>query len=181
MTSQKMDHCCPADEHLPILCNSRMLKKPRRSNRNERKSSMMALRLPLSLGTGLIALTVLSGIGRAAVTEDNFVSRTTGDLVALCSAAPTDRLYTAAVNFCHGFGAGTYGVLAAAQQADPNLKLFCAPPEMTRSDAVAAFVTWAGGKPERTAQPAIDGVAAFLIETYPCPKGTTAAPTRRMQ
>jgi hypothetical protein len=165
---------------MPIFGNSRTPTNSRRSNRNERKNSMMALRVPVSLGAGLIALTVLPGIGRAAVTEDNFISRTTGDLVALCSAAPTDRLYTAAVNFCYGFGAGTYGVLAAAQRADPNLKLFCAPPELTRNEAVAAFVTWAGGRPERTVQPAIDGVTAFLTETYPCPKATTA-PTGRMK
>ena len=80
---------------------------------------MMAFRLRVSLGAGLIVLSALSGTGQAALTEDNFISRTTGDLAALCSAGPTDKLYTAAVNFCYGFGAGAYGVLAAAQQADP--------------------------------------------------------------
>lgn len=139
---------------------------------------MIGSRAPVSIVAGLIALTVLSGTGHAALTEDNFVSKTTGDLAALCSAEPTDKLYTAAVNFCYGFGAGAYGVLAAAQQADPKLKLFCAPPGLTRNEAVAAFVSWAGRRPERTALPAVDGVAAFLTETYPCPKGVAVAPTR---
>jgi hypothetical protein len=147
----------------------------------ERKRLMMAIRLPVSLGASLIALGALSGTGQAALTEDNFISRTTGDLAALCSAAPTDKLYTAAVNFCYGFGAGAYGVLAAAQQADPKLKLFCAPPGVTRNEAVAAFVSWAGAEPERAALPAIDGIAEFLTQTYPCPKATTTAPTRRTQ
>jgi Rap1a immunity proteins len=140
---------------------------------------MTGYRLLASLGAGLIGIAALSGTGDAALTEDNFISRTTGDLAALCSAAPSDKFYTAAVNFCYGFGAGAYGVLAAAQQADPKLKLFCVSPEMTRNQAIAAFVSWAGEKPERLSLPAVDGVAAFLTETYPCPKATTVAPIRR--
>jgi hypothetical protein len=143
-----------------------------------KETLMSAVRLAVRLAPGLIALTALSGAGQAALTEDRFVSRTTGDLAALCSATPTDKLYTAAVNFCFGFGAGTYGVFAAALRADPKLKLFCAPPEMTRNEAVAAFVSWAGGKPERLALPAVDGIAAFLTETYPCGQATAIAPTR---
>ena len=132
-----------------------------------------------SLGAVALALTVLSNTGHAALTEQSFVSKTTGDLVALCSASPSDSLYTAAMNFCHGFGAGTYTTLAAAQQANPKLRLFCTPPEITRNEAVAAFVSWAGGRTDRMALPPVDGIAAFLIETYPCPKTTTTAPTRR--
>jgi hypothetical protein len=145
-----------------------------------KERSMIAFRLPVSsLGGALIALTASSGAGRAALTEDNFISKTTGDLSALCSAAPTDKLYTAAVNFCYGFGAGVYGILAAAQQADPKLKLFCAPPEVTRNEAVTAFIAWAGGKPERVSLPAVDGITKFLTETYPCKNTATDATTRR--
>lgn len=137
---------------------------------------MRILRLSIGAIAGAVALMALSGPGQAAVTEETFISRTTNDLVALCSAEPTDRLYTAAVNFCHGFGVGVYSVLAAAQRADPKLDLFCAPPQITRNEAVAAFLTWANGKPERLAMPAVDGIAAFLNQSYPCPKAT---PTRR--
>lgn len=140
---------------------------------------MRGLRLSICTGAGLIALMAVSDPGKAAVTEENFISKTTGDLVALCSAAPTDPLYTAAVNFCHGFGVGTYSVLASAQRADPKLNLFCAPPETTRNDAFAAFLTWAGGRSDRLTLSAVDGIAAFLTQTYPCPKTKTAAPTRR--
>jgi hypothetical protein len=146
---------------------------------NWRTRSMTAFRLPVSVTAGLIMLTAMSGTGHGAVTEEDFVSKTTGALASLCSAAPTDKLYTAAVNFCHGFGAGAYGMMAAAQQADPKLNLFCTPPDLTRNEAVAAIVSWAGGRPERAALPAIDGIAAFLTETYPCPKGANATPTRR--
>ena len=152
---------------------------PIRRRPTEGKHAMTLFRSFLTATAGLIALVAFSGAGNSAITEDNFVSRTTGDLAALCSAAPTDKLYTAAVNFCHGFGAGAYGVLAAAQQADPDMRLFCPPPNITRNEAVAAFVSWAGGKPERASLPAVDGVTAFLTESYPCPKATSAAATRR--
>jgi len=140
---------------------------------------MVSFRELRTIMLGMIGLAILSGTGQAAVTEDNFISKTTGDLVALCSAAPTDRLYTAAVNFCHGFGTGTYAVLASAQQADPNLRLFCPPQNITRNEAVAAFVSWAGGRPDRMALPAADGIAGFLTETYLCPKATGTAATGR--
>jgi len=112
-----------------------------------------------------------------AVTEDQFRLQNTGDLAALCSAATTDPLYTAAVNFCQGFGAGTYGVLAELQQADPKLRLFCPPEGITRNEAVGAFVSWARANPANAAMPATDGVTAFLRQTYPCPAGAT--PERR--
>ena len=114
-----------------------------------------------------------------AVTQDQFSLHNTGDLAALCSASTTDPLYTAAINFCHGFGAGTYGVLAEVQRAEPNLRLFCPPEGVTRNEAVAAFITWAGADPAHAAMPATDGVTAFLTQTYPCPEASTAPQRRR--
>ena len=113
-----------------------------------------------------------------AVTEDQFSLHNTGDLAALCSAPTSDRLYTAAINFCQGFGAGAYGVLAEVQRAEPKLRLFCPPESITRNEAVAAFVSWTGADPAHAAMPAIDGVTAFLTQTYPCPEATKA-PARR--
>ena len=45
-------------------------------------------------------------IGQAAVTRDQFPPKTTGDLVALCTATKDDPLMTPAVNFCNGFAEG---------------------------------------------------------------------------
>jgi hypothetical protein len=135
----------------------------------------------LRLVTMTSLLLLFSNAGRAALTEDTFTIRTTGDLAALCSADPADRLYTAAVNFCHGFGAGTYGVFAAAQQADKRLKLFCPPAEITRNEAVGAFISWTRASPAHNLLPPVDGIASFLTETYPCPKAAGAAAKRRIQ
>jgi hypothetical protein len=133
----------------------------------------------ITLISGVSGLALCLAGTAGAVTEDQFRLHNTGDLAALCSAAPTDPLYTAAVNFCQGFGVGTYGVLAEAQQADPKLRLFCPPESITRNEAVAAFVSWAGADPAHAAMPATDGVTAFLTQTYPCPGATRAAPARR--
>jgi hypothetical protein len=70
----------------------------------------MAMRLRhLSAAALLAAALPLSG--HAAVTEENFLVRTTADLVALCTAERGDPLVTAALNFCHGFGVGVYQTL----------------------------------------------------------------------
>ena len=106
----------------------------------------------------------------AAVTEDNFQMRTTADLVALCTADPAEPMGTAALNFCHGFGTGSFRVLAAVQTARKAAS-FCMPvPAPSRTDTIAAFSTWAKANPARMASPAEDSVFGFLVAQYPCPK-----------
>lgn len=106
----------------------------------------------------------------AAVTEDAFLARSTGDLVTLCSADRSDPLYTAAQNFCHGFAVGTYQTLSVVQSGmRSKKKLFClpaAPP--SRNEGIAAFVRWAGLHNDAMATPPIDGVLQFLTQQYPC-------------
>ena len=70
-------------------------------------------------------------------------------------------------------------MLAEVQQSDPKLRLFCPPEGITRNQAVAAFVPWAGSDSTHAAMPVTDGVAAFLMQTYPCPGATRTAPERR--
>jgi Rap1a immunity proteins len=113
-----------------------------------------------------------TGTGRAAVTEDNFLARTTGDLVELCSAAQPDPLFTAATNFCHGFALGVFRVLEVEDMARRSRHLFCLPnPPPTRSEGIASFVQWAKANPKEMSQPAADGIATFLSRQFPCPRG----------
>jgi len=140
---------------------------------------MTSVRLSIAAAIGLLAFPVFSGAGHALVTEENFVSKTAGDLAALCSVAPTDKLYTAAINFCHGFGSGVYGTLATAQRVNRGPKRVCVPDGTTRNGAIASFISWVGGAPRRAALPVLDGIAAFLMETYPCSGGTQSSRTRR--
>jgi hypothetical protein len=113
-----------------------------------------------------------AGSARAAVSQDNFNLRNTGDLMALCSSAQTDPLYTAAINFCHGFAVGVFRVLQEEDAARQSNHLFCQPnPAPTRSEAVASFVQWINAKADRMALPPADGIAAFLADQYKCPRG----------
>src|SRR3954463_2574444 len=116
--------------------------------------------------------TLCVGSARAAVTEDNFNLHNTGDLIALCSAAQSDPLYTAATNFCHGFAVGVFRVLQEEDAARRSGRLFCVPtPAPTRNEAIATFVQWARGDISRMHLSPADGVAAFLSEQYNCPRG----------
>ena len=123
---------------------------------------------------GACAALILPAAAGAAVTEENFHLRTTGDLAALCSADASDPLAAAAVNFCHGFGVGVYQVLreeAAARPQGPQL--FCAPnPTPSRNSVVAAFVRWAGANPGEMGQPPAEGLVRFLAQQYPCRTGS---------
>lgn len=109
------------------------------------------------------------GSARAAVSTDSFLLRSTGDLVNLCSATSNEQLYTAAVNFCHGFAVGVFRVLHAEDAAHPSHRMFCLPnPAPSRTQAIAAFVRWAEADTGRLQQSPSDGIAAFLAQQYPC-------------
>lgn len=130
-------------------------------------------RLSRILGLLSSLVVIAPTTGRSAVTETNFLLRNTGDLVALCSATPTDRMSTAALNFCHGFGIGVVRVLQEEDAARPARRpMFCLPTSgPSRNQAIAEFVQWADADPSRLAMPATDGIAAFLAAQYPCPGG----------
>jgi hypothetical protein len=106
--------------------------------------------------------------GRAAVSQDTFMVRSTGDLIELCTAAPTDPMGTAALNFCHGFSVGVYRVLEEIESAR-KVHMFCLPDPMpTRNEALASFLQWGKANPDQLSAPPQDGIAAFLSKQYPC-------------
>lgn len=115
---------------------------------------------------------LLPAASRAAVTEDTFQLRTTSDLVDLCSAAPSDPMVTAALNFCHGFALGVFRVLDEEAVAERIHRMFCVPAQTpTRNQVLADFVQWAKASPNVMAQRPADGLTAYLVKTFPCPKG----------
>ena len=119
-----------------------------------------------------LCLASLAPRARAAVTQNDFLVRNTGELVALCSASRSDPLYTAAVNFCQGFAVGVFRVLQVENAADPAHRLFCLPsPAPSRDRSIAAFVRWAEGSSARAGLAAHDGIAMFLERRFPCHQG----------
>lgn len=117
----------------------------------------------------VLATAAIPVVGRAQVTEDNFQLHNTGDLVALCSAQSSDRLYTPAQNFCHGFAVGVYQTLVATQ-VNSRSRLFCPPatPTQSRTEAIAGFVAWAKASPTRLRLSPVDGIAGYLADKLPC-------------
>ena len=74
-----------------------------------------------------LSIGLSAGSAHAAVTEDTFLLRSTGDLAELCSGAQSDPLYTAAVNFCQGFTVGVFRVLQEEDMAKLLQHIFCLP------------------------------------------------------
>jgi len=129
--------------------------------------------IPSFVPTLVICASISAVSAQAAVTEDNFLVKNAGDLVELCSAEPSDPLYTAARHFCEGFAVGAYRVLEEENGARaPSHRLFCPPnPAPTRDKGIASFVQWARADASRLALGPADGVFAFLSSQYPCPAG----------
>jgi len=124
---------------------------------------------------GMFAFVLCLGIlpvkATAAVTEDKFLVQTTGDLVDLCKVTSADPYYTAAINFCHGFSVGVFRVLQEENRAKSQ-HLFCFPdPTPRRADAIAGFVQWVDTNPEQKKQAPADGIAAYLLQKFPCGRG----------
>lgn len=120
----------------------------------------------------VLCLAVSAGSAQAGVTEDSFLVRNTSDLIDLCSAAQCDTMYSQAVNFCHGFTVGVFRVLQEEDMAERTYHLFGLPnPAPTRNEGIANFVTCAKADTSRMSQPPADGIAVFLSQQYPCPRG----------
>lgn len=122
----------------------------------------------------LAALAVMTSAGvRAQSTanpsEIDFQARSTGDLVQLCGASPSDATGIAALHFCHGFAVGAYQYHQIAAAAENKSPLFCEPkPRPTRNEAVAGFVSWAKQNPGVLDTPPVEGLFQYLAQHYPC-------------
>ena len=123
--------------------------------------------------TASLAVMTAGGASAALVSQDNFLLKTTSDLVNLCGADQRDPLYTAAINFCHGFGVGTFRMVQIEEAASrTKRKQVCVEnePGTTRDSAIAAFVSWAADKPKVLATTPSDGFVEYLITKFPCKK-----------
>ena len=121
----------------------------------------------------VLALVAIAGAGAAppagAVTRDNFLTRSTQDLVDLCSAPESDPLYQAAIGFCLGFAVGAVDTHLAENAGPKGKRLICLPATgLTRKQGVQMFVTWAKQNPQHMKEPPVDGLYRFLVGRWPC-------------
>ncbi|MBK8907368.1 MAG: hypothetical protein IPM60_05550 [Rhodospirillales bacterium] len=125
------------------------------------------MRLLLAAALGMMLLT----LDAEAASPENFTVDTAEDLVALCSADPSNPNYVAAIHFCHGFGSGGYHYYKIEALANPEREFVCfKEPFPTRTAVIENFVKWAKKHPQYMENEAMDVLFRYLAETYPCAK-----------
>ncbi len=126
----------------------------------------------LSFGAALAALLAIGAASpaHAVVTGENFLLRTTEDLVALCDAKQGDPQAVAAIHQCTGFLVGVYQYHESINAGPRARRIFCIPAEgaPNRDTAAQMFVAWSRTRPQHMNEPAIDGLTRFAVETWPC-------------
>ena len=122
--------------------------------------------------SGCLVATILLSLAvspAGAVTETNFLARTTADLVELCAPATDDPLGGYATSFCQGFAQGAVAV-EMQHGALSAVPMFCLPdPRPKRTETMSRFVSWARAAPDRLNLAPEEGILTFLSERYPCP------------
>jgi hypothetical protein len=114
---------------------------------------------------------LLPGLASSAVTEEDFVAKTTRNLINLCTASPQDVLYGEAINFCQGYLLGAYHYSIAAKSKEPDELFVCFPePKPSRNEVIAQFIDWAQAHPEFMSDMPVETEFRFLAEKYPCKK-----------
>lgn len=130
----------------------------------------------------LFAVALLMPAIAAAGDEQNFIVDSTDDIIALCSVAPTDPNYIAAIHFCHGYLVGAYAYYRALAEGPEGVKLVCVPdPAPSRNQAIAMYVEWAKAHPQYMQEEPVETLFRFLTEKWPCPKPApqAAKPTKK--
>lgn len=108
-------------------------------------------------------------LASAATDVPDFIVDSTDDIVDLCTTAPDDPLYTAAIHFCHGFMVGAYAYYDAQASGPEGVRLVCFPdPAPSRNAAIDMYVEWAKAHPEHMNEAPVETLFMFLTEEWPC-------------
>lgn len=121
--------------------------------------------------TGAAALLLAAGAANAQVTKENFLLRTTGDLVALCGVSAADPNAAAAIHFCQGYYLGLDHFAEVTGRPFRNV-LFC-PPEglkLTRDQTLGMVVAYHRKNPQYASDAPLDGIVRWAAATWPCKK-----------
>ena len=117
----------------------------------------------------MVFAVLVPGLASSAVTEEDFVVKTTRNLINLCTASPLDPRYEEAVNFCQGYMVGAYHYSIAEHSRDPKNLFVCLPdPKPSRNEVVALFVAWAKANPQYMTDMPVESQFRFMAEKWPC-------------
>lgn len=122
----------------------------------------------LSVLAGALIAAGAASAQPAPIEAGRFEVKSLADLVEICRVGPGDPHYLEAIGYCNGYGRGALDYHRAIVPANAP-PLFCAPPGTQSQDLRPRFVTWADANPSRLNGPPVEGVFAFLAQTYPCP------------
>jgi Rap1a immunity proteins len=114
---------------------------------------------------------LLPGLACSAVTKEDFMVKTTRNLINLCTVSPQDKYYVEAIHFCHGYWVGAYHYFLAESSNDPNKSWVCfTEPEPSRNEAIALFIAWSKTHPQFMTEIPVETEFRFLAEKWPCKK-----------
>jgi hypothetical protein len=117
------------------------------------------------LGVVTVLLPALAG----AVTEEDFLVKTTRNLLNLCTVSADNPRHQAAVHFCHGYLIGAYAYHQAANAGAGRQPLVCLPtPPPSRNEAIRMFMAWAQDHPQYMDEAPVETEFRFLTEKWPC-------------
>ncbi|HEY1371862.1 MAG TPA: Rap1a/Tai family immunity protein [Candidatus Binatia bacterium] len=123
--------------------------------------------MPVKSLVALILFTCLTVPAFGAVTDDDFMVRTTANLVNLCAVRPDDPRAKEAIQMCHGYMVGAFHYEEAELPAKE--RLVCLPQQApTRNESVAMFVEWAKAHPQYMKELPVETQFRFLTATWPC-------------
>lgn len=128
----------------------------------------MGRRLSVLAGVGALIAAGAASAQPAPIEAGRFEVKNLGDLVAICSVGEGDPHYLEAAGYCNGYGRGAIDYHRATVPANAP-PLFCAPAGTQPATTRASFLSWARANPARLTGSAVEGVFAFLVQTYPCP------------
>ncbi len=107
----------------------------------------------------------------AAVTEEDFLLKTTQNLLNLCTVSAHDPLQKEATHMCFGYLVGAFHYHEAAVSALGSQRLVCLPEKApSRNEAIAMFVEWAKARPQYMNEMPVETEFRFLMEKWPCKK-----------
>ena len=105
------------------------------------------------------------------VEKEDFVVRTTEDLIDLCTPPPGHPLADEAIHFCEGYCVGAYHYYLAANAGPDGARWICFDdPPPSRDSVIAKFVEWAQKNPQYMKENPVESLFRFLIQTWPCKK-----------
>jgi len=123
------------------------------------------------LTVGAAALLFAAGAASADVTRENFLLRTTGDLVALCGVSRSDPNAVAAIHFCEGYYLGLDHFAELTGRPFRNA-LYCPPDglKLSRDEVVAMVVEFHHKNPQYASEAPVEGILRWAAATWPCKK-----------